>query len=311
MPSTLYRPHRHQQVAAVVDFDAARSRLKGIPPATRPNHRTLLVRCGAMVADEEVLRHIGINGESTLDEVQRVLQTAFAVPDDQPSPTRFTEEEDDAGRLDACTELGCYLRDVGDTLYFHWGLWRFTLSLADAYPRDAATPAALCVAGTGDFGDRPFDISAINAQLIGPSAIETVLAGACEEVRDVVTRSRTMDFLPLLQALDLARAAELDREAARTIEALPRERTPRARDAFWCTVLALSCLADDATTDDILEATMAALDWAGDDGEPLSAQDVRTLCAGSLVRLARIGGYGPGQASPVDRLDIFRAILRA
>lgn len=306
MPSTLYRPDRRQHTAAVVDFDAARARLRS---HGRESQRTLLVRCATMRADEEILRHIGINSESSLDQVKRIIEIVFAVPDGHPAPVRFTFGPTDSGRLDSSTELGSYLTDFGDALYFHWGLWRFELSLLDTYPRDDATPSALCVAGTGDFADTLFDVPSINAQLLGPATIENVLGRVRDDVIDVVSRSRTMDFLPLLQALDLARPVDLPPHVEGTLRSLPREHTQLPRDAFWCTVLALSCLADDETTNDIIETTMSALGWADEAGHPYSAEAATSLCAGSLVRLASVGGYGPG-ASAVDKLDMYRALLR-
>lgn len=307
MPSTLYRPRRRQQVASVVDFDAARARLRGVP---REQPRTLLVRCATLLADETVLRHIGLSSDSTLEDVQRALHIAFAVPGDTPTPSRFTRAESDSGRLDVAGTIGEYLSSPGDTLFFHWGLWQFTLSLLDIYPRDGATPRALCVAGAGDFAGETFDVASINAQLLGPSAVETVMAGVRPEVVDVVSRSRTMDFLPLLQALDLGRPAELDPSVAQILATLPRGRTEEARDAFWCTVLALSCLADDTTTDDVAESAMAALGWTSGDGTAYTAGEIHQLCIGSLVRLASVGGYGAGGRSAVDKLDLYRALLR-
>lgn len=306
MPSTLYRPHRHQQVAHVVDLDAARARLRG-PDSNQT--RTLLIRCGTLLADEEILRHLGLSSSSTLEEVQQALLIAFAVPQDGSAPSRFTRAEADSGRLDITDSIGDYLREPGDELFFHWGLWRFTLTLLDIYPRDSATPRTLCVAGAGDFAGEPFDVAAINAQLLGPSAVESVMASVRPEVIAVVTRSQTMDFLPLLQALDLARPTELAPETARILDTLPRERTHEARDAFWCTVLALACLVDEPTTDDVTESAMAALGWTRDDGTPYSAEEIHQLCSGSLVRLASVGGYGAGGRSVVDKLDLYRALL--
>ncbi len=310
MPSTLYRPHRRQQVASVVDLDAARARLRGAP---RNQPRTLLVRCATSLADETVLRHIGLSSDTSLEDVRRSLHIAFSVPGDTPTPSRFTLAVHDSGRLESTSTIGQYLRDGGDEIFFHWGLWRFTLTLLDIYPRDDATPRALCVAGAGDFAGEPFDVAAINAQLLGPSAVENVLASVRPEVVDIVSRSKSMDFLPLLQALDLSRPGgleSLDPSVTQILGTLPREQSREARDAFWCTVLALSCLVDDATTDDVVESAMAALGWSGDDGSPYSAGQIRQLCAGSLVRLASVGGYGAGGRSAVDKLDIYRALLR-
>lgn len=307
MPSTLYRPRHHQQVASVVDIDDARARLRG---SARDQASTLLVRCATSLAGETVLRHIGLSSDSTLEEVQRTLRIAFSVPGDTPTLSRFTRAASDSGRLDIAGMIGDFLTSPGDTLFFHWGLWQFTLILLDVYPRDGATPRALCVAGAGEFAGEPFDVAAINAQLLGPSAVETLMATARPEVMDVVARSRTMDFIPLLQALDLARPADLEPAVSSVLVSLPRERTDEARDAFWCTVLALACLADDSTTDDVAESAMAALGWTRKDGAAYCAREIHELCAGSLVRLASVGGYGAGGRSAVDKLDLYRALLR-
>lgn len=307
MPSTLYRPRSRQQVASVVDLDAARARLRGASPE---HAATLLVRCATSLADETVLRHIGLSSDSTLEDVQRALHIAFSVPGDTPTPSRFTRAASDSGRLDLTGTIGEYLSFPGDILFFHWGLWEFTLALLDVYPRDEATPRALCVAGAGEFAGQPFDVAAINAHLLGPSAVEAVLSTVRPEVADVVARSETMDFVPLLQALDLARPAELEPSVAQILKTLPRERTGESRDAFWCTVLALSCLVDDATSDDVAESAMAALGRAKEDGSAYCAEEIHQLCAGSLVRLASVGGYGAGGRSAVDKLDLYRALLR-
>ena len=310
MPSTLYRPRRRQQVASVVDLDAARARLRGVP---RSQPRTLLVRCATPLADETVLRHIGLCSDTSLEDVQRSLRIAFSVPGDTPTPSRFTLAAHDSGRLGSSSTIGEFLHHAGDEIFFHWGLWRFTLTLLDIYPRDDATPRALCVAGAGDFAGAPFDVANINAQLLGPSAVENVLASVRPEVVDIVSRSKTMDFLPLLQALDLTRPAEfdsLDPSVSQILDTLPREKSRVARDAFWCTVLALSCLVDDSTTNDVVESAMAALGWSNDVGSAYTAGQIKQLCAGSLVRLASVGGYGAGGRSAVDKLDIYRALLR-
>ena len=162
MPSTLHRLHRHRQVASVVDLEAARVCLRG-DQATRA--RTLLVRCATQRADEEIIRYLGVDADSSLEELQRALGISFAVPGSTPAPARFTREDKDSGRLDCAATVGDYLTEIGDALYFHWGLWRFTLLLSDVFPRDAGAPHALCVAGDGDFGAQPFDIAAVNEQL--------------------------------------------------------------------------------------------------------------------------------------------------
>ena len=91
---------------------------------------------------------------------------------------------------------------------------------------------------------------------------------------------------------------------------MPREVTHEGKDAFWSMALALSCMGGAELTDSVVETTMDALGWVNDDGTALSGADVRELCAASLQQLAGIGAYGAESAAPVDRLDMYRALLR-
>lgn len=56
---------------------------------------------------------------------------------------------------------------------------------------------------------------------------------------------------------------------------------------------------------------MAALGWVADDGSPLGADAITAACAGSLSQLADIHAYGDDLLAPVERLDIYRELLRA
>ena len=76
MPSTLHRLHRHRQVASVVDLEAARVCLRG-DQATRA--RTLLVRCATQRADEEIIRYLGVDADSSLEELQRALGISLSL----------------------------------------------------------------------------------------------------------------------------------------------------------------------------------------------------------------------------------------
>ena len=61
----------------------------------------------------------------------------------------------------------------------------------------------------------------------------------------------------------------------------------------------------------LIEETMAAIGWTDDNGDSLSATHIRSMCAQSLHKLAELGAYGTQALAPVDRLDIYRALLRA
>ncbi|MDY5784834.1 hypothetical protein [Corynebacterium sp.] len=280
--------------AGVIDFaGAALARARRAGTSASPT--TLVVRVSTLKADEDIYRYLGLNSDLPLTEVQRVIAAAFSLPDDTPTPAQFS--------TDAAT-LGEALSGANPPLSFTWGLWRFDLFRAGAYPRDAATPNAVCIAGAGDFTDAPFDITEVNRRLVGDDTANGVLATIHPEARDVITRSRMFDFVLLLQALDVGKEG-VDKRARDVARTLPRERSPEARDAYWCVVLGLACLADAPTTNSVIESTFRALGWPAH-----TADEIRALCAGSLVRLAAIGAYGPGQAAPVERVDVFRELLR-
>lgn len=281
-----------QHRAPVIDLALARARRSGAPP----RRRTLVVRVATMKSDEEVYRYLGFADDARLPEVQHAIAVAFSLPDAQPAPARFSGAPGDT--------LGEALRGGRGPFTFTWGLWRFDLQRVEEYPRDRSTPAAVCLAGSGDFGDTPFDITGINRRLIGDDRADDVLRAARPEVRDVITRSRMFDYVLLVQALDLG-CGGVDKRAREAAETLPRERGSEGRDAYWCVVLGLACFADAETTDAVIESTFEALGWPR-----RTADEVRDLCSGSLVRLAALGVFGPGRTSPVERVEVLRELLR-
>lgn len=278
--------------APVIDLALARARRAA---AERPRS-TLVVRVSTMKADEEVFRYFGFDEDIPLGEVQRAITTAFSLPDAPAAPAHFNSGG--AGRL------GAALRQHPTTLSFVWGLWRFRIEHTESHPRDAATPPAVCIAGSGDFCGTALDIAEVNRRLIGEERLDDVLRPVRGEIRDIIARSRMYDYVLLLQALDVGRGG-VDKRARDVAATLPRERGGRARDAYWSVLLALACFADAETTDSITETMFRALG-----GGDMDAAGIRALCAGSLVRLASLGVYGPGRAAPVDRLDTFRELLR-
>lgn len=287
--------HGSETRAPVIDLALLRPR-SGV-------RATLILRVSAMKGDEEIYRYLGVDESSTLDDVARTLVVAFGISGHCPVPAGFTTEPGQpsaSSRISAEFTLGEALEGTRSTIFYHWGLWRFELELVEAYPRDDATPPAVCIAGAGDFGEIPLNITAINRELIGDDTAERVLRHIREEARDVIVRSSMYDFVLLLEALDLGR----DVAVRTSIRELPRERTRAGRDAFWSVCLALTCLADAETTDLIITTTYDNLGYPG-----VSAQRVRELCSGSLVRLAGLGVYGEGQVAPVARLDIFRELF--
>lgn len=290
----------------VVNLDAARARKI---EAGRPA-RTVILQVANLRADGEAHRQIGVSDNLLLRDLRDVLVVCFsldAVPATEQPPWSF--QVDDVP-LDVADPLSDHLRLPGDTVVFHWGLWQFHVVAAHSWLRDRDTPWALCVGGSGRFGDTTFDIAAINAELTGTETTRAVLDRTNQPVRSLIERSRIFDLVPLLQALDLSRPVELADTVRAQLGRLPLEEGDAETDAFWATALGLSCLSERAVTDEIIESIIAALGWVEDDGSPLTATAVRGLCSDSLDVLVDVGGYGPDSLPPVDRLDIYRELLR-
>ena len=293
-----------RRAGQVVDLTAARAR-------RQRQARTVIIRAANVRADAEVHRHIGVNDGLHLADLHDVLVTAFGLEEERgATPWHFSTLDDRDERLDAADELHRHFTDEGDSIAYHFGLWDIIITAVESYPRDVGTPRALCVGGSGVFGGTEFDLAAINAELTGTTTIREVLAATAPAVRGIIDRSGIFDFVPLLQALDLLREVALPDDVSTVLADLPVEPDPPSQDAFWSVVLGLACMSDELLGNHVLETTMAALGWEDDDGTALSSGRIRDLCAGSLAKLADVGGCGPDALSPVDRLDIYRELLR-
>ncbi|WP_018296750.1 hypothetical protein [Corynebacterium lubricantis] len=271
---------------------------------------TLLIRAAAHVAGEEVIRHIGIDENLQLGQLGDIMATAFNLGEESV-PSGFTVESDSQRWLDPHHLVAEYFSDEGDGLYYHWGLWTFSVVLGDKWPRDEGTPRALCVGGLGDFGGVAFDLSRINELLTDDGVAQEVLSKTRPEVAGVIQRSGVFDFIPLLHAMDLGRSVRLDADVSHTLQGLPREISRQGVDAFWSTVLGLACLASDELTDQVIEETMEALGWTTAEGSSYSAAEITDMCAASLAELQRVGGYQEPALAPIDRLELYRELLRA
>lgn len=279
------------------------------PPERQP--RTVILQVSNLQAEREVHRHIGISDALHLADLHEVIDISFSPDPAAPvarTPWRFEAEGE---VLDNADEINVHLRYPGEEIVYQWGLWEIRLSTVDSYPRDRGTPRALCVGGSGSFGAEEFDLAAINAALTGTETIRSVLDSTRPEIRDIIRRSEIFDFVPLLQALDLSRPGPLPEYTRQVCGRLPLEEDQAGRDAFWTVVLALACLSEERLGAEILETTMAELGWVDDDGSPLTGTQTRGLCGASLIKLAEIGGYGEYPLAPVDRLEIYRELLRA
>lgn len=270
-----------------------------------PMH-TVIIQASNIQANQEVHRQIGLDASMSLAELHHVLDKAFMLEGE--SPWYFV---DSLMRVDPTELVADVLRAEGDSLVYIWGLWRFDLHCVGLYTRDNGTPRALCIGGSGGLHDSSFDQAAINAALTGTETIRDVLASVRPEIRCVVDRSGVFDFIPLLQAMDLRRGSAVNTTLSRDLRTLPVEKADLASDAFWSCVLALACLGDTQLFDEVVTATIAALGWVDDDGAELSADAITAECARSLAVLESVGAYGSSLKSPVERLDIFRELVRA
>ncbi|KQB87153.1 hypothetical protein [Corynebacterium lowii] len=265
------------------------------------NPVTVLLQAVSLHGDVEVYRHIGIDGSLHLKDLHRVLDTCFGLIDD-PASARSWHFSAGGEDVDAGDRI---LSVIDDHLTYHWGLWQVDLSAVGTFPRDAHTPWALCVGGSGSFRHTTFDLPAINTALTGQVTIRAVLQQVAPGARSIIERSELFDFVPLLQALDLAAVPSLERSVVAALGDLPVEQSPVQVDAFWCVMLGLACFSEETLTDEVVTSAMAALGHGS-----LSGSQVRALCADSLAVLASVGGYGPEQLPPVDRLEIYREVLR-
>lgn len=274
--------------------------------------RTVIVRASLVLDDYEIHRHIGVSESLDLAELADVLATCFDLHDEQ-TPWHFTTtgrlptaSPAETSRVDPQHLVGEYLVREHAWLNFHWGLWVFQLQTVETYPRDKETPVALCVGGSGSFLGSKFDLTAINAQLTGPDAIDQVLAEVNPEVGALIRRSGVTDLVPLLQAVDVRRECTVDVQVRARLEQLPLESEPRRREAFWACVLGLSCMGGPEMTDEIAGVLFAALGDSGQPGQTNQSTKPRQLCADSLSVLAQC----IAAVAPVDRLDVYRVVLR-
>ena len=279
--------------------------------------RTVIVRASLVRDDYEIHRHIGVSESLTLAELADVLVTCFDLRDEQtpwhftttgrlPTTSRAEASRVETSRVDPQHLVGEYLGSEHAGVNFHWGLWVFQLQTVETYPRDKETPVALCVGGSGSFLGSKFDLTAINAQLTGPDAIDQVLAEVNPEVGALIRRSGVTDLVPLLQAIDVRRECTVDAQVCARLEQLPLETEPRRREAFWACVLGLSCMGGSEMTDDVAGVLFEALGHAGRSVQTGQSAKPRQLCADSLSVLAQC----VAEVAPVDRLDLYRVLLR-
>lgn len=289
MSSTIYTS---DYLAPVISLSDARARLAG--EEQRSVSDTLMVRC-AVLASDTVYRWVGIHEHTTVEQCRSVIATVFSI-DDRTDRVR--------AEADTALELGDVLHRLGTQTRFTWGLWTFDMQLVDIYKRDESTPPSICVAGSGNFGDTPFDIRQVNAELLGVERAADLEELVRPDAREVLRRAASHDFVPLIQALGVERALLADAPSNHPdpiLKVLPLEDDPQARDAFWSVVLASACCVDERITADLTESIMRSLGW----GE-VSAAEVCAMCRASLIELDAVCADLPLPA----RLDVYRDLLR-
>lgn len=293
-----------RRMATVSDISKFQRRRQAAQP------HTVIFQVSNVRTDGEVHRHIGVNEDITFRELLDVLVVCFELGN-EPAPWDFYLHIHGRGdRIAPGHKIKDFVDKAGKQVDFTWGLWDFSLQTVDVYPRDEGTPQALCIGGSGSFPGTSFDITEINARLTGRDTITKVLASASPQVKNVITRSKLYDFVPLLQAMDLEREPELERDVEKQVETLPREVSNQGTDAFWSLVLGLACMSGEETTDAVIETLMDALGWVEDDGSHMHADDVRALCKSSLAVLQEIGAVGDTAMPIMDRIEVYRALLR-
>ncbi|MEY8566370.1 hypothetical protein AALF15_07335 [Corynebacteriaceae bacterium 7-707] len=243
-----------------------------------------------------------------------------------------------------------------------------TVTTAGAMTRDEHTPDAVCLAGefipesvpeAGGYGrsgvptslvfagptggadrgavavPRDVDLAAVNVALTGEETVEQILDGLAPELRELLLDGDLYEFTPLLQALDLGRAAQVQDSVRGVLDGVPVETTRLGRAAAWSRIVALSTLSDRGTADEISEMLMSALGFTCADAgiapgggrlsaDPLTAAEIRGLSAGTGRALAACGagaweaqGAAGSVVTPLvprssllERLEMYRYLLQ-
>ncbi|WP_296216340.1 hypothetical protein [uncultured Corynebacterium sp.] len=176
------------------------------------------------------------------------------------------------------------------------------------------------------------DITEVNVALAGEDTVEQVLAEVDPELRELLRDGAMYEFIPLLQALDLERPANVSEHAAELLADAPIEKSKIGRAAAWARIIALSTLVD-AETDEVSEAFMSALGYARADAklpptetalgtDALSASEIKWLSRRTGRILAQVGACKwerqpddqavplVPQCSVLERLEMYRFILQ-
>lgn len=297
--------------AEVIDLNAARrarNRQNRVPnqhvPAPRRERdaQTVIVNAILSSGQEDIQRHIGINDSKTLEDLRSVLDICFGFTK-EPAPWTFTGVDSPHDKLNEADAIYFHLSVPGDKIQYRYGLWNIAVEVVDSIVRDDSTPQAVCIGGYGDMPDGPFHTSAVNERITAVAGDLNVLAHVRPEVAELIERSGVYDFVPLLQALGLSKPRQA--EVTENLANLPVEKKRQSRDAFWAMVLSLACMSDEELTDSVAVSLMSALGY----GE-LDIDDITSLCHESLGVVESLGCYGDEPRCAVERIDIYRELLR-
>ncbi|AIG63424.1 hypothetical protein CATYP_00440 [Corynebacterium atypicum] len=153
--------------------------------------RTVVLQAAGAGRDE-VYRHLGVSDTLCLAQLRRVLDLSLGF---FPAAAPATAREAGARRagprrgsaspqvpqlaaaqpawwfsrdgvpVDAGVPVHRVLQADGAELTYHWGLWLVAVGVVSSFPREAGSPPAVCVGGSGSFSRDPFDADRINALL--------------------------------------------------------------------------------------------------------------------------------------------------
>lgn len=176
------------------------------------------------------------------------------------------------------------------------------------------------------------DVTEVNVALAGEDTVEQILAETDPELRELLRERALYEFIPLLQALDLERPANVTEHAAELLADAPIEKSKIGRAAAWARIIALSTLVD-SEVDEVSEAFMSALGFTRADAklpptdtalgtDALSASEIKWLSRRTGRILAQVGAckWEPQpddqavplvpQCSLLDRLEMYRFVLQ-
>ena len=161
------------------------------------------------------------------------------------------------------------------------------------------------------------NVSEVNIALAGEDTVEQVMSFVQPELRELLRDGELFEFVPLLQALDLERPANVSEHAAELLADAPVEESHVGRMAAWARIIALSTLVDPAEVDRVSETFMAATcpdtDLLASDIKELSRETGRLLAlAGADGWQERVGEPTPlvPRCSMVERLEMYRFLLQ-